>query len=110
MALIFGISSIPHPPDLPSAIGDKGGHAILYFGLGAVMVRALAGGWTQPVTLKVAAAAVVYSTVYGVTDELHQALVPPRVVEAADLAADAIGAALAAAGLFAWSRRRRRAR
>jgi VanZ family protein len=108
MALIFGISSISHPPDLPAAIGDKGGHALLYFGLGALMVRALAGGWGQPVPLKIAAVAVMYSTLYGVTDELHQALVPPRAVEAADLAADAIGAAAAAAVLSAWSRSRRR--
>ena len=106
MALIFAISSIAHPPELPSAIGDKGGHGLLYFGLGALFARALAGGWRRPLPLRIAVAAIVCSTAYGVTDEIHQAFVPPRQVEPLDVAADAAGAATAALLLWAWKRRR----
>lgn len=42
---------------------------------------------------------------YGVTDELHQSLVPGRFPSLGDLAADAIGAALGA-GLVAYLLRR----
>jgi VanZ family protein len=107
MALIFALSSMPQPPEVPSAIGDKGGHLLLYAGLGGLFVRALAGGWNAPVPLRVALLAIVYSTVYGVTDEMHQAVVPPRQVEALDIAADGAGAAVAAAVLWLRARIRR---
>jgi VanZ family protein len=106
MAVIFAISSIPNPPDLPSAVGDKGGHALLYFGLGALFVRALAGGWSRGCTTGVAVAAVFYSTLYGITDEIHQAFVPPRQAEVFDVVADGLGAAAAAVLLWGWARRR----
>lgn len=101
MALIFGLSSISRPPDLSTSIGDKGGHGLLYFGLAALIVRALAGGWWRSFGLRVAAAAVALSTLYGVTDEIHQIFVPPRTAELADLAADAIGSLAAVAVLYA---------
>ena len=104
MAMIFALSSIAHPPDLPAAVSDKSAHALLYFGLGALLVRARAGGWRRPVTLAVAVVAVVWATVYGASDEMHQHFVPPRQTELTDLLADAVGAAGAAATLYAWSR------
>jgi VanZ family protein len=108
MALIFGISSISSPPDLSTSIGDKGAHAILYSGLAALLVRALAGGWWRSFGVRIAAGAITLSTLYGVTDELHQIFVPPRTAELADLAADAIGSVAAVVVLYAahtiWSR------
>ena len=102
MGLIFGLSSISHPPELPAGSGsDKYVHAALYAGLSALWIRARAGGWLTPVTLGIAVSAVMFSTAYGITDELHQFLVPPRQVEVLDVAADAIGAALAAGLLYA---------
>jgi VanZ family protein len=101
MALIFGLSSISRPPDLPGAIGDKLGHALLYFGLAALMVRAMAGGWRRPFGAGTAVAAFSYATIYGVTDEIHQIFVPPRTADIADLMADAAGAAAAVALLYA---------
>jgi VanZ family protein len=101
MALIFGISSLSSPPDLSTSIGDKGAHGLLYFGLAALLVRALAGGWWRSFGVGVAAAAVTLSTLYGVTDEVHQMFVPPRTAELADLAADAIGSAAAVVLLYA---------
>jgi VanZ family protein len=108
MALIFGISSISSPPDLSTSIGDKGAHAILYSGLAALLVRALAGGWWRSFGVRIAAGAITLSTLYGVTDEIHQIFVPPRTAELADLAADAIGSVAAVVVLYAahtiWSR------
>jgi VanZ family protein len=103
MSLIFAISSVSQPPEAPPAITDKGAHAVLYSGLGALFVRALAGGWTRPVTWRIAAAAVMYSALYGVSDEVHQYFVPAREVEMLDVVADTIGAALAAIALAAWT-------
>ena len=101
MALIFGLSSISSPPDLSTSIGDKGGHGLLYFGLAALFIRALAGGWWRSFGVRVAAAAVGFSTLYGVTDEIHQIFVPPRTAELADLAADAVGSVAAVVVLYA---------
>lgn len=114
MAFIFVLSSISRPPGLPAGLTDKSAHALLYGGLGALLVRALAGGWRRPVTRGIAVTAVVAATVYGVTDEIHQHFVPPRQSEPADVLADALGAAAAAGALYAYSRtveaKRRRGR
>jgi VanZ family protein len=99
MALIFAVSSISNPPDLSTSIGDKGAHGLLYSGLAALMVRALAGGW-RPFGVGIALAAVAYSVLYGATDEIHQLFVPTRTADVADLAADAVGAALAVVLLY----------
>lgn len=108
MAMIFALSSMPDPPDVPSVVGDKIGHAALYFGLAALFARAFAGGWWRRLTVKAAAAAVVCSTLYGVSDEMHQMLVPPRSVELYDVLADAAGASAAAALMYTAARVRSR--
>src|SRR5688500_7152743 len=100
MAFIFALSSLTETPQMPEG-ADKNLHGLLYFGLGALLCRALAGGWTERVTLSMAVAATAIAAVYGVTDEFHQYFVPPRQVEALDLVADTIGAAIAAFGLHA---------
>jgi VanZ family protein len=104
MAAIFVASSLPAPPALPGELSDKSGHVLLYFGLGALLVRALAGGWRRPVSRSTAIVAAAIAAAYGVSDELHQYFVPTRHMDAADVLADAIGAGLAAALLHAWSR------
>ena len=53
-------------------------------------------------------AAVIWSTLYGVSDEMHQMLVPPRTVEFGDVLADAVGSAAAAALMYATQRIRSR--
>ena len=108
MAVIFALSSMAHPPDMPSVVGDKVGHAVLYFGLGAVFARAFAGGWFHRLTAKAAVATVICSTLYGVSDEMHQMLVPPRTVDLEDVVADGIGSAAAAALMYATARLRSR--
>lgn len=101
MAVIFVLSSIPNPPTVQQAGSDKVLHFLLYGGLAAVIVRALAGGFGYPVTMRTVLVAVVVSAVYGATDEVHQHFVPTRQMDAWDLAADSVGAAASALALYA---------
>jgi VanZ family protein len=101
MAFIFIASSIPQPPDVATWLPDKLAHGLLYAGLGGLLVRGLTGGWTRPVTLRVALAAVAIATLYGVTDEIHQSFVPKRNVDVFDVVADFAGAA-ASGALARW--------
>src|SRR3954464_2094905 len=110
MAGIFGLSSLPDTPDLPGG-SDKGLHAVLYAGLGVLLVRALAGGLRRRITVTMALAATLIAGCYGVSDEFHQHFVPPRQVEALDVVADTIGAGVVAFALAGGSvARGRRAR
>jgi VanZ family protein len=110
MAMIFVVSSMPSPPQPPELVSDKGVHFLLYSGLSSLVVRALAGGWLRRLTLRAGWLAVLISTAYGATDELHQHFVPPRQMEALDLVADAVGAVLAALVLYAAGLARNAAR
>jgi len=108
MAAIFVESSIEQPPSPPGPFTDKHVHALMYGVLCALVVRALAGGWLAPMTLGTAALAVAIATLYGVSDEVHQHFVPSRMMDAADVVADATGAVLAALALGIAARRRMR--
>jgi len=101
MAVIFVLSSIPNPPTIPEQGSDKILHILLYGGLATLVVRALAGGFDRPVTIQTVIVAVVVSVLYGVTDEVHQHFVPPRQMDAWDVAADSVGAAASALALYA---------
>jgi VanZ family protein len=101
MAAIFYVSSLPDAP-LPEDVSDKSGHVLGYTALGVTVVRAVAGGLPRRITLRVAVMAIAITVAYGVTDELHQAMVPGRTAELADLYADAAGATLAAIACWAW--------
>jgi VanZ family protein len=91
MVLIFGLSSIP---DLstPGEISDKTAHSLAYGVLSLLMFRALAGGQLKGLTITTAVAAVLLTTMYGLSDELHQMFVPGRTADLADVGADAVGA------------------
>jgi hypothetical protein len=95
MVLIFAASSIPELGALPGGMSDKSGHGIGYGILGAVLVRALAGGRLNGVTWRRAGLAVLVATLYGVSDEFHQSFVPGRSPDRFDVLADCLGAALA---------------
>jgi VanZ family protein len=103
---IFAASSIPGRHMPPSRIPhlDKIQHGIAYLLLGAACARGLAlSGVVRPAIVALAGAGMALG--YGASDELHQAFVPGRSPELADLAADGLGA-LIGAGLCARVRRR----
>lgn len=102
MAGIFVVSGMPDPPG-PTDLPDMPLHQAAYLGLTLLLVRALAGGRWGNVTRATLVAAWAIAVAYGVTDEWHQSFVPGRSAELRDLAADAIGALLAAVGVGAWS-------
>jgi VanZ family protein len=103
MALIFYASSQPSVPPIVGVLGDKVVHAAAYAVLAGLAVRALTGRFRLPVTARVAMLAVTIAVLYGASDEFHQSFVPSREMDARDLMADGVGAALAAVGFRAWS-------
>ncbi len=103
--LIFYLSSQSHPEQyVPKffflKFGDKVLHAIEYALLGFLCYRAFrhaAGTWGEHYAVLLA---VVAATIYGATDEWHQAFVPFRESDRWDLATDLLGALL---GVLSWA-------
>lgn len=105
MALIFASSSLPQPTgSVQLGPWDKAVHLSVYAVLGALVVRALAGGWNRRITAGMVAMTIVICTLYGISDEIHQYFVPPRQPDVRDVVADAGGSATAALLCFAWAR------
>ena len=102
MAGIFTASSLQNPP-VPSDVPDVDLHALAYFGLMLVVVRAVSNASWSRITLAVLAVAWCITVAYGATDEWHQMYVPNRHAELRDLAADGIGACVAGIAVKAWS-------
>ncbi|MQA30374.1 MAG: VanZ family protein [Luteitalea sp.] len=101
MACIFAVSSVSDIPRLPEG-ADKNLHALVYFGLGVLLTRAMSQGDPARASLRTALLATAVAALYGVSDELHQSFVPLREVDALDVLADTLGAGAAAFGLYAW--------
>ena len=96
--LIFFLSSMSNPNErffFPN-IGDKSLHVIEYAILGALCYRAFRWGATEPLSARAFLLAVTASSLYGFSDELHQALVPMRESSWMDAVADVIGSLLGA--------------
>jgi len=104
MGLIFAASSIPNLGALPGGMPDWFGHGVGYALLGALALRAFAGGRLAGVTVRTVAAAALVAVLYAVTDELHQTMVPGRTADLRDIAADAVGAGLGVAAGWVWRR------
>jgi len=108
--LIFVLSAQANPlPFLPRAIfsHDRVLHAIAYALLGGLLAAALGSTRLRPG--RVLALAALVASLYGASDEWHQAHVPGRQADPIDWAADTTGAVVGAA-LLAASLRRQRAR
>ncbi len=107
MALIFILSAQPGLRISPDASVDgpvrHAVHVAMYAVLAFLLVRAMSGV-TWPA---VGALAVVIATLYGVTDELHQSMVPERNGNPTDVVLDAAGAVLGVAVARWWPRVRR---
>ncbi len=101
MALIFLLSSMhltaPAIEDVP--FQDKGVHFLEYLVLGSLCAYATRHTWPAHAALRTHALGFFLSTAWGFSDELHQAFVPGRSADVADLFADALGS-LAGVGLF----------
>lgn len=88
-------SQLPPLPLLRSLpASDKIAHAGWFFLLGLLAYRAARNGegWSRRQTTL---ALVLGALLWGISDEVHQRFVPGRDVEAADVAADVAGAAVA---------------
>jgi VanZ family protein len=107
MAVIFHLSSESHPlPELTALVWDKLLHTIEYGGLGLLVCRALLGeGITRA---KAALLALIVASLYGASDEWHQAFVPFRSSDVLDWVADTIGSMLGAGVLAILPERLRR--
>jgi VanZ family protein len=108
-ASIFIVSAMSRPPGSGS-VSDKPAHMAAYAGLGLLTLRAVAGGEWAGVTAARSAVAVTIVTLYGASDELHQASVPGRTADVRDLAADAAGATASIAATWLLARARRSGR
>jgi VanZ family protein len=103
MAVIFYFSSLSHPDEkLPKvlfeALSDKLLHAIEYAVLAVLSYRAFrsaAGSFAAKYALVFA---IITASLYGVTDEVHQAFVPLRTAGWSDWVADTVGGVIGAVG------------
>ena len=98
---IFYLSAQSHPEEnLPSfvfkEVSDKVLHAVEYGILSLLCYRAFRRAAGPTVARQAVVLAIVTASVYGVTDEVHQAFVPLRESSWLDWLADTIGAAIAA--------------
>ena len=80
-------------------------HMIEYFTLGVSMTLLTLSG-VEKIELKPCLISWIICTVYGLTDELHQYLVPGRSCELLDVLIDSIGALLGVAIVFLIKRKR----
>lgn len=102
-SLIFYLSSLPHPEeDLPKflfeKIGDKLLHLIEYAVLAILCYRAFRRAASPRVAQQAVMFAILATSFYGMTDEVHQAFVPLRESSWLDWIADTAGAVIGAVG------------
>ena len=94
--VIFSLSSLPGD-DVPAvAVPDKLIHAVEFGILAVLLCRAFEAQMPALSHRAIMVVSILGTVCFGVTDEMHQLLVANRVADGADLAADSIGALLAA--------------
>jgi VanZ family protein len=101
---IFYLSDQPHPQEkLPSFLfeefSDKVLHAVEYGILALLCYRAFRWASGPTVARQAILLAIVTASVYGMTDEVHQAFIPFRESGWQDWLADTIGAVI---GVVSW--------
>jgi VanZ family protein len=109
--IIFTLSSFSYPlpflEPLQRSVKDYFLHAFEYAILGLLLGRALCITFNeQPIALYIALATLL-GTLYGLSDELHQSIVPLRQASPHDAVADAVGAFI---GATLWGIRLKRLR
>jgi len=95
--LIFVLSSISRGVHFPSPFGvDKVVHFVEYGVLGFLLARLIANARSTFSRRFLIGLVVIAATLYGISDEVHQAFVPGRNASPWDLLADGIGALIGA--------------
>ena len=103
---IFIQSSGPAPVALPGwDFGDKLLHLAGYAVLGALCVRALGTLRLRRNLPLLAALSILFSLLYGVSDEIHQYFVPSRQADVLDVLFDGLGGALGVWGYLFLEKR-----
>jgi VanZ family protein len=105
MAVIFVMSSrssVPQSPVVPSALFAAVGHLFAYALLAVLLARALE--YDIESIVRRYGLAWLLSVAYGASDEFHQSFVPGRQSTVADVAIDAVGAAIGLLLMFAYLR------
>lgn len=103
-ALIFFLSSQPGAfVDSTFPGQDKVGHILLYGILGCLVALGLHRDRIM-ISWKDIATVTLIVTVYGMTDEWHQSLVPTRVASIGDLFADSVGGFVAVCMVKSYQR------
>ena len=101
-AVLFWLSSMPEPPqpsvDFPGK--DKIAHFVLYAGLAAIVAIGMKRSKQPGCGYALWWAPILFATMYGVTDEIHQIFVPKRSFDLLDIIADSAGAVVAATSLY----------
>lgn len=107
MALIFALSSIAInvPAIRHFPMRDKGIHFVEYAVLGWLCAAAAQRTWPARPVWRTAAFALFVTVLWGLSDEIHQAMVPGRSAELADLFADTVGALFGIASQRLFSNR-----
>jgi len=90
--LIYIQSSRPFPISIPDIDHiDKAFHFITYFVLGALFFRALGNICDDSRISRRVILAIIFSSLYGISDEIHQYFVPGRTADPLDAVADMLG-------------------
>ena len=105
MGMIFYLShQSAMPIEVPEWVFyfDKVVHGLIFGVLGFLFLRAWLQGKWHTVTWKSVMAAILFTILYGITDEYHQSFIPGRTPDYQDLIADGIGAAVICLSTYAW--------
>lgn len=100
--VIFYLSAQPHPEThvpFVTLFSDKFLHAVEYAVLSALCYRAIRGSGHDVWRQHAIPSAILLASLYGVSDEVHQAFVPFRDSSWLDWLADTVGAALGATAM-----------
>ncbi len=110
-ATIFYFSSLSKPDEeLPTFVrdlSDKLLHVVEYGILGGLWYRAFRWASGPRIATSAVLLAVMAGSIYGMTDEVHQAFVPMRETSVLDWIADTVGSLIGARGL-SWIEQRGR--
>jgi VanZ family protein len=107
---IFAESSMTQPPGLATVerhLSDKVIHGAAFFGMALLAIGTARTRWrTQSLGWQLAFG-IVFTSLFGISDEIHQHFTPGRSPDPYDVLADTIGACIAALMVYAALRLRR---